>query len=794
MYNPRCPRLASPSLCQEAAPRGHAMPSSGSKLGGVPYSGHRVLRARGHGFVALVAGAAASALISGCSISVDYTGTLFACGEDGACPDGQVCEEQVCVPTSRSSSCAAYVDTGAGHTCAVRTDGTVWCWGANDGGQLGDGTTTDQVIPVQAVGVAGAVAIATGRLHTCALLGSGEVQCWGNNSNGRLGDDRTVDSAVPVSVKNLADVVQIDAGAAHTCARTSAGAVFCWGANDVGQCGDGSSADHRIPAVVPNLVATSLSISFDSSCAITSTGASCWGANRGGQFGLGNESVQTRPVALPLTGPVLAIGMGSTHGCASTASGLACVGQNADGQLGIGTSLPSLAFRPVLLPAKALEIHAGSRHTCVRDEAKRAWCWGHNQENKLGYGGPGLWSPALAQLDHVEQLSVGTDYTCALESSGAVRCTGFNGWGGLGNGLRTTQKAPRLVAGLANVSQIAASGGATCAVQDDQTSCWGESNDGESGTGSLSDVYTPQLILGAATSIAGGANHFCALVGGGVQCWGANYDGTLGDGSLSTRPVPAPTAPLGGTASSLAAGDGHACALVGNVVKCWGSNTNGQLGTNDKTPRAVPTTATVITGGATAIAAGRRHTCAIIAGAVQCWGANDRGQLGNTAALESLTPVVVSIPAGAVEIRLRGDHSFARLASGQLYAWGDGCGGRLGKFGFGCGPHPPTLILDAVAKVTAGYGAVCALKTDGSVWCWGGGEYGQNGSGVYEQREAPAMVVGLAGVKDIATGAAHTCVVNADATVSCFGYDGMGQLGDGRQVVDAPSIARMVCD
>lgn len=257
--------------------------------------------------------------------------------------------------------------------------------------------------------------------------------------------------------------------------------------------------------------------------------------------------------------------------------------------------------------------------------------------------------------------------------------------------------------------------------------------------------------------------------------------------------MPGPTQSLGGTATAIAAGDGHSCAIVANEITCWGANGSGQLGTNNKVARLTPTPTSIT--GATTVAAGRRHTCAIISNAVQCWGANELGQLGSgETSAESLVPVSVQLPAAAVELRLRADHSFARLADGRLYAWGDGCGGRLGVPGFGCGPHPsPTQVMTGVAKLAAGYGAVCALKTDASVWCWGGGEWGQNGSGVYEQRDAPAMVTGLAGIKDVATGGGHTCVVNADDTVSCFGYDARGQLGDGRQVVDAPSVVRMVC-
>ena len=122
--------------------------------------------------------AAALAALAACSLDVDYTGTLFACDPDGACPDRYVCRDMRCVPTEpQPAACAAAVAAGDGHSCAIRKDGTAWCWGRNNFGQVGDGSTTDRTTPVQVMGTGlpKFSAIAGGDEHSCALGSDGSV-------------------------------------------------------------------------------------------------------------------------------------------------------------------------------------------------------------------------------------------------------------------------------------------------------------------------------------------------------------------------------------------------------------------------------------------------------------------------------------------------------------------------------------------------------------------------------------------------------------------------------------------
>jgi len=193
---------------------------------------------------------------------------------------------------------------GAAHACAIRSDGTVWCWGNNDGGQLGDAMASGNLssTPVRALGVANATAVAAGFEHTCALLSGGTVVCWGGNDSGQLGNG-TLSAPVftPATVSGLTGVRAIAAALSTTCALLSNGSVKCWGSNANGQLGDGTTnPSSSVPVSASGLSGvTVLSVSNGHACALLPDGtARCWGANSAGQLGNGEAGYAATPVAV----------------------------------------------------------------------------------------------------------------------------------------------------------------------------------------------------------------------------------------------------------------------------------------------------------------------------------------------------------------------------------------------------------------------------------------------------------------------------------------------------------------
>jgi alpha-tubulin suppressor-like RCC1 family protein len=337
------------------------------------------------------------------------------------------------------------VSTGAGHSCALRLNGTGFCWGSNRSGEFGDGETgidTYELTPTPVSGLTDAVSLSTGVDHTCATLYDGKAECWGANGNGQLGNGTLSPSLVPAPVDGLDNAGTIATGDQFTCALLLDGDVSCWGTNTFGQLGTGSVFDSSTPTVVDGIDdATAISVGTRSACAVRTSGTvSCWGYN--GSFGLLGDG--TSGVGTYETDPV-------------TVSGLRGV-----------TSI-------AILSRSSLD--DGS--VCATRNDGTVWCWG---ERILG-DGTNNDSPVPVQVSGLDDAVAvsGSSVPCALSADGTVRCWGEDGASGLlGDAHKKPAYTPIVLqhVHIDTVGAIALSTGTdsfeSCAVLAERTvMCWG---------------------------------------------------------------------------------------------------------------------------------------------------------------------------------------------------------------------------------------------------------------------------------------------------------------------------------
>lgn len=365
---------------------------------------------------------------------------------------------------AEQSLCATATNLSTGDTSefgpSQMLTGTVHTWGYNNLGQLGDGSTTNKLVP-QAINLNGVVGIAAGGAHSLGVKSDGTVWSWGNNGSGQLGDGTGTNRLTPVQVPGLFDVQAVSAGWYHSLALKRDGSVWSWGSNTFGQLGDGTKLVSALPVRVSNLTGViAITSGIYYSVALKSDGTVwCWGSNFYGQLGDGTKTDRTTPVQLRGAVGIRAIAAGAGHTVLLKSDGLVqTLGWNANGQLGNGTTTDSVMPVTVSGIPRAGLITAGYSHTlAVESSGASISAWGSNASGQLGDGSTGTnrLSPVrVSNLSGVQMIAAGSSHNLAVKSDGTVWSWGNNIYGAVGDGTTVDKNVPVQTQGLGNVGAI----------------------------------------------------------------------------------------------------------------------------------------------------------------------------------------------------------------------------------------------------------------------------------------------------------------------------------------------------
>ena len=559
------------------------------------------------------------------------------------------------------------IASGSEHVLVRKTNGTVWGWGANGSGQLGNNSQVNSELPVQSQGLANVQKLAAGYRESAAIVSGGKLYTWGENLYGQLGDGSNVTKLIPNQITALTNVEEAAINI-HTMARTSDGKVYGWGQNKNGQIGDNSTNSSWVPVLVPDAQNfKSLAVSENVSAGIGSDKVYTWGSNRYDQVWngypiAGSPEFTWKRYVLPkrIEFPSISVADMSHNFfhtmCVDTTGNLWTWGGNDFGQLGQGNKLANSYPTKVTSLSGVSGVAAGLYHSAAVKTDGTVWTFGLGQQSQLGYSSPASTQPQqIAGLTNVVAVAAGDYHTVALKTDGTVWAWGANDKGQLGNGNTITQVAPIQVAGLSGVKAIRACGANTIALKTDGTVWgWGNNTYGQLGENITAAQSMPLQIQGLAniSKVAAGMNFILALdTNHDVYGLGANNLGQLGIGTYVNQSVPVKNPNVSGI-QDIAAGIAHAAVIKSNnLVYTWGDNGFGQLGNGTVSRSPIPVLCEgirewpdyitdiqqVYAGGYTTSGINYNETNWM-------WGNNIDGQCGDGHLMQMLSPCIYDTP------------------------------------------------------------------------------------------------------------------------------------------------------
>ena len=418
------------------------------------------------------------------------------------------------------------------NTTAAIYNNDMYMWGDNIRRQIGNGTTTDQLIPYKVL--SGVKSISLGMYHSSAITNNDDLYMWGDNIRGQIGNGTTTDQLIPYKV--LSGVKSILLGKYHNSAITNNGDLYMWGDNGYGQIGNGTTTDQLTPCKVLSGV-KSVSLGIYHSSAITNNGdLYMWGSNGDGQ--IGNGTTTDRLIPYKVLSGVKSVSLGNYCSSAITNNDdLYMWGDNGYGQIGNGTTTDQLTPYKVLSGVKSISLENGCISAAITNNDD-LYVWGYNGYGQIGNGTTQNQLTPYKVLSGVKSISLGIYHSSAITNNDDLYMWGDNIRGQIGNGTTTDQLTPcRVLSGVKSISL--GMDHSSAITNNDDLYMWGDNFGGAIGNGTTTDQLTPCRVLSGVRSVSLGTDHSSAVTNDGdLYVWGYNGYGQIGNGTNEYQLTP----------------------------------------------------------------------------------------------------------------------------------------------------------------------------------------------------------------------------------------------------------------
>jgi alpha-tubulin suppressor-like RCC1 family protein len=703
----------------------------------------------------------------------------------------------------------SYLGLSAATTSTSLTTPTAYYlfgWGGNGTGELGLGVsgpgTANRSTPVQVGTMATwSKIVPTAATHNLVVNSSGQLFVMGRDEEGEHGQGAFVARSSPTQVGTLARWATVEGGHRSSAAIRTDGTLWTWGRNDNGELGVGTVADRSSPTQVGTL-ATWSKVSLDGGSSGFGLGIKTdrtlwtWGRNQSGSLGLADAVIRSSPTQVGTLATWANISAGASVAFATKTDGtLWTWGANTVGMLGLGDVVSRSSPTQIGTLATWASVVSGADKSvsfAVRTDGT-LWAWGYNTVADLALGDLAHRSSptqvgTLATWSKVTTGWGNTRSVLLLKTDGTLWSWGGNQYGsGLGDVV--ARSSPVQIGVATNWVDVGAGYGNLALANSVQFTLWswGNNYSGYAGFLGLQDtvwrsspVQVGALTTWSAVARTSGSGH-AVKTDGSMWSWGVNSSGRLGQGNVTDRSSPTQVGTLM-TWASVAGGSGSVIAIkTDQTMWSWGRGSNGALGSGATTSRSSP-----VQVGTRAIwrlaSAGTDHGHAIdTSGRIWSWGLATNGATGRGTTTANSSPVQIGTLTTWASVSSGKFHSLALKADSTLWAWGINTAGQLGLGAptDTASRSSPVQVgtLATWAQASAGYDHALGIKQDGTLWTWGGNNYGQLGQ--VGTIQSPVQVGTLAIWSQVVGGSAFSMAVQNDGSLWSWGYNVYGHLGLG---------------